>query len=280
MSNRIWFHASGGQQKGPFPEAQFRDLIARRIVQSDTLVWAEGMVGWQKAGEVPGLIPGAAPPSLPADASAGGTGGGPLSVDLPLWSFLGWCILVTIGNLLVIPSPWTGTAYYRWLFPRIHVPQRPNLAFTGQVGDIWYIFIAMGLAGALGYLDNTPPAFERAHTSRPVLGARSLGGRQYQFEWSADGDDFHRQCLGHARLADPDVPRRVHGHRLGLGDRCLGPVALPSCQRNAPRDDLHRDWSSSALAYGRVRSRMSSHHSDPLGPALVLYLEHEPIRAR
>ena len=155
MSNRIWFHASGGQQKGPFPEAQFRDLIARGIVQSDTLVWAEGMVGWQKAGEVPGLIPGAAPPSLPADASAGGTGGGPLSVDLPLWSFLGWCILVTIGNLLVIPSPWTGTAYYRWLFPRIHVPQRPNLAFTGQVGDIWYIFIAMGRAGALGYLDNT-----------------------------------------------------------------------------------------------------------------------------
>ncbi|WP_349627969.1 DUF4339 domain-containing protein [Bradyrhizobium sp. AC87j1] len=45
MSNRIWFHASGGQQKGPFPEPQFRDLIAQGIVRADTLVWAEGMAG-------------------------------------------------------------------------------------------------------------------------------------------------------------------------------------------------------------------------------------------
>jgi len=158
MSNRIWFHASGGQQKGPFPEAQFRDLIAQGTVRADTLVWAEGMAGWQKAGEVPGLIPGAAaPPSLPIDGHLGGTSGGPLSVDLPVWSFLGWCILVTIGSLLVIPSPWTGTGYYRWLFPRMHVPQRPNLGFTGQVGDIWYVFVAMGLAGHLGLIDGILP---------------------------------------------------------------------------------------------------------------------------
>jgi len=158
MSNRIWFHASGGQQKGPFPEAQFRDLIAQGTVRADTLVWAEGMAGWQKAGEVPGLIPGAAaPPSLPIDRHLGGTSGGPLSVDLPVWSFLGWCILVTIGSLLVIPSPWTGTGYYRWLFPRMHVPQRPNLGFTGRVGDIWYVFVAMGLAGHLGLIDGILP---------------------------------------------------------------------------------------------------------------------------
>ncbi|WP_063685317.1 DUF4339 domain-containing protein [Bradyrhizobium stylosanthis] len=152
MSNRIWFYASGGQQKGPFPEAQFRDLIARGAVAPDTLVWAEGMAGWQKAREVPGLLPGAsAPPSLPVDGSPGG---GPLSVDLPLWSFLGWCVLLIIGNALVIPAPWTATGYYRWLFPRIHVPQRPNLAFTGQVGDIWYVFVAMGLVGYAGYIDS------------------------------------------------------------------------------------------------------------------------------
>lgn len=148
MSNRIWFHASEGQQKGPFPEAQFRDLIARGIVRSDTLVWSEGMAGWQKAGAVPGLVPGASP----AVASIGDSGG-PLSVDLPVWSFLGWWILLVIGSLLVIPSPWTGTGYYRWLFPRMHVPQRPNLAFTGHVGDIWYVFVGMGLAGHLGLID-------------------------------------------------------------------------------------------------------------------------------
>lgn len=148
MSNRIWFYASKGQQKGPLPEPQFRDLIAKAAVRAETLVWTEGMAGWQKAGEVPGLIPGGA--SLPLDGS--GSGGGPLAVDLPLWSFLGWCILLMIGNLLVVPAPWTATGYYRWLFPRIHVPQRPNIAFTGQVGDIWYVFVAMGLMGYAGLL--------------------------------------------------------------------------------------------------------------------------------
>src|SRR3954470_17592322 len=115
MSNRIWFYASGGQQKGPFPEAQFRDLIAQGTVRADTLVWADGMAGWQKAGEEPGLIPGAAmPSSLPVGGGLRGSGGGLLSVVLSVWSFLGWWILLMIGSLLVIRSPWTGTGYYRW----------------------------------------------------------------------------------------------------------------------------------------------------------------------
>ena len=50
MSNRSWFYASSGQQQGPFVEDQLRDLIARGAVRADTLVWSEGMAGWQKAG--------------------------------------------------------------------------------------------------------------------------------------------------------------------------------------------------------------------------------------
>jgi len=149
MSNRIWFHAAEGQQKGPFPEAQFRDLIARGIVRSDTLVWTEGMAGWQKAGAVPGLVPGASP-----GAASSGGGQGRLSVDLPLWSFLGRCILLVIGGALVVPAPWTATGYYRWLVPRVHVPQRPNISFTGQVGDIWYVFIALALVSYVGLVDD------------------------------------------------------------------------------------------------------------------------------
>jgi len=149
MSNRIWFHAAEGQQNGPFPEAQFRDLIARGILRSDTLVWTEGMAGWQKAGAVPGLVPGASP-----GAASSGGGQGRLSVDLPLWSFLGRCILLVIGGALVVPAPWTATGYYRWLVPRVHVPQRPNISFTGQVGDIWYVFIALALASYVGLVDD------------------------------------------------------------------------------------------------------------------------------
>src|SRR5438445_8480632 len=94
MSNRSWFYAANGQQQGPFPEAQLRDLITRGTVRADTLVWSEGMSGWQLAGEIPGLIPGgSAPLSVPQPggpppmssgggyAGGGGYGGGPLSID-------------------------------------------------------------------------------------------------------------------------------------------------------------------------------------------------------
>ena len=53
MSN--WFYAANGQQQGPFGDAQLRDLISNGTVRPDTLVWTEGMAGWQKAAEVPGL---------------------------------------------------------------------------------------------------------------------------------------------------------------------------------------------------------------------------------
>ncbi|MFX9023708.1 DUF4339 domain-containing protein, partial [Acinetobacter baumannii] len=86
MSDRSWFYASNGQQQGPFPESQLRDLIARGTVRADTLVWSEGMSGWQKAGEIPGLMSGARPPSMPQagtppTAGGGGYGGGHLSID-------------------------------------------------------------------------------------------------------------------------------------------------------------------------------------------------------
>jgi hypothetical protein len=153
MSNRVWFYASDGLQKGPFPEAQFRGLIAQGTVRADTLVWADGMAAWQKAGEVPGLLSGA-PPAVPMAGGppSPGHSGGPLSVDLPLWTFLGWWILLMIGNVLVVPAPWISTGYYRWLFPRIHVPQRPNISFTGQVGDIWYVLIGLALTSYAGFI--------------------------------------------------------------------------------------------------------------------------------
>src|ERR1700761_3261450 len=107
MSNRYWFYADRGQQQGPFPEAQFRDFISRGIIRADTMVWTEGMAGWQKAGEIPGLFSQAAmPPAMPGSMPAtAGASGGPLSIDLPLWPFFGRALLVAIGSFLVIPSP-------------------------------------------------------------------------------------------------------------------------------------------------------------------------------
>jgi len=154
MAGRSWFYASEGQQHGPYPEIQLRELLARGTLTADTLVWTEGMANWQRAGEIPGLLPGASgPPVIPrsgaASPSAGGYGG-PLSIDLPLWGFLGRALVYVFGILLVIPAPWAGTGFYRWAVSRLHVPGRPNLAFTGQVGEFWWVFVLMGLSGYAG----------------------------------------------------------------------------------------------------------------------------------
>lgn len=160
MSNRSWFYASNGQQQGPYPEAQLRDLIARGTVGADTLVWSEGMAGWQKAGEIPGLMSGglSAPASIPLPGGrqpGAGYGSGPLSIDLPIWALLGRLLLLVIGYILVIPAPWTGTAFYRWMASRTNVPGRPNFEFTGKPGDIWYVFVATGLMYYVGGYDST-----------------------------------------------------------------------------------------------------------------------------
>lgn len=154
MSDRSWFYAAQGQQQGPFPEAQFRNLIARNTVTADTLVWTDGMAGWQRAGDIPGLMSGrsGAPASQLGgqQVGAGGQyhagdrydeGGGPLSIDFTIWEFVWRTLALLIGALFVIPLPWVVVMYCRWIVSRTRVPDRPNLTFTGQPMTIlwWYL---------------------------------------------------------------------------------------------------------------------------------------------
>jgi hypothetical protein len=158
MSNRSWFFASQGKQQGPYPEAQLRDFIANGTVTAETLVWTEGMAGWQKAGEIPGLLSGAAgSPVVPGAGAVPGSGapaGGPLSVDFGIWDFIWRTLVLLIGLVLVIPVPWVIVMYCRWIVSCAHVPDRPNLTFSGRpITILWWYFgaillsICLALAG-------------------------------------------------------------------------------------------------------------------------------------
>jgi hypothetical protein len=157
MSNRSWFFASQGKQQGPYPEVQLREFAARGMVTAETLVWTEGMAGWEKARDIPGLLSGASgPPSLSSSRTqtpAGTAGGQSLSVDFSIWALFGRALLFVIGFLLVIPAPWVATSFYRWFIERLRVPQRPELGFTGKPGDIWYVFVIQGLCSYAGFSD-------------------------------------------------------------------------------------------------------------------------------
>jgi hypothetical protein len=186
MSDRSWFYAAQGQQQGPFPEAQFRNLIARNTVTADTLVWTDGMSGWQRCGDVPGLTSGrSGPPAMPQPrgqqpATAGqygaagqfdgggqygasdqyaadryGGGGGRLSFDVGVFALFGQSLLYAIGLFLVVPAPWLSTGYYRWATPKVQVPDRPNLGFTGQPMDIWWAFVGIGACTLIYFAINS-----------------------------------------------------------------------------------------------------------------------------
>ncbi len=147
MAERSWFFASNGQQQGPIGEAQFRDLIARGSVTPDTLVWSEGMAGWQRAGEIPGLMsarPSAGDAARRAAAGhgrlRGGHGGAALSIDVGVWELFWRGLVASLGCLLVIPAPWVIVWILNWIVPRVRVPGRPNLSFTGNAMTLvpWY----------------------------------------------------------------------------------------------------------------------------------------------
>jgi hypothetical protein len=153
MSNRSWFFASQGKQQGPYPEAQLRDFIANGTVTAETLVWTEGMAGWQKAGDIPGLLSGASGLLAVSGGpltSAGGHGGGPLLIEFGIWEFIWRSLVLFIGTLFVIPVPWVIVMYCRWIVSCTRVPQRPNLAFTGRaVHLMWfYALVILFIAAA------------------------------------------------------------------------------------------------------------------------------------
>src|SRR5260370_18981288 len=110
MSNQSWFYAADGQQQGPFPEAQLRDLITRGTVRADTLVWTEGMSGWQRAAEIPGLVPGGSgPPVIPQAGgpvvTAGGYSGGEIFIGLRNTGINPPGIRVRVRPLFLFPPP-------------------------------------------------------------------------------------------------------------------------------------------------------------------------------
>ena len=67
------FHvAIDGSQASPFTMPQMQQLVANGQLKPDTLVWKQGMAGWEQAQTVPELLAlfappaaGAVPPPLP-----------------------------------------------------------------------------------------------------------------------------------------------------------------------------------------------------------------------
>jgi uncharacterized RDD family membrane protein YckC len=71
-----WYYAKAGQQAGPVDDAQLDALLSTGQIDSETLVWREGLANWQPHREARPSVPqGAAPPPPALAGQAAPTGG-------------------------------------------------------------------------------------------------------------------------------------------------------------------------------------------------------------
>jgi hypothetical protein len=157
-SELFWYFDQARVRHGPLAEADVVRLINERTIGPDSMIWYSGLPDWRPAGQVEKfatLFAGRMPPPPPAPAFAPTTRGaispaGGLIATLPVWGLFGRCLLLTIGSLLVIPAPWTGTAFYRYVGTHIALPDGRRLTFSGQAGDIWLVFVGVSILGLAG----------------------------------------------------------------------------------------------------------------------------------
>jgi uncharacterized RDD family membrane protein YckC len=76
-----WYYAEDGRQIGPIEEPALDDLARAGVVRDDTLVWREGMAGWQPHGAVRGVRP---PPPMPSMPMAPVPNAAPMAAAVPM----------------------------------------------------------------------------------------------------------------------------------------------------------------------------------------------------
>jgi hypothetical protein len=160
MSSNFWYLDRDHTQRGPVAEDEFVRLIRQGVITRETMMWTAGMGKWRPAGQVPSVSAlFGAPPSAPAvgtgapeSAPVGGPAMGPLNSEIPVWGLFWRSVVTLIGVVLIIPSPWVGPWFYKWLCERISLPDGRPLTFSGKPGDIWYVFVAWGALMWIGQL--------------------------------------------------------------------------------------------------------------------------------
>jgi GYF domain 2 len=159
MSANFWYLDRNRTQLGPVGEDEFVRLIRQGAVTRETLMWTAGMGEWRMAGEAPNVAalfgptaPAAMGAGAPAAGPAGGPATGPLHPAMPVWGLFWRSVVTIIGIVLVIPAPWVGPWFYKWLCERVSLPDGRPLTFSGKPGDIWYVFAAWGALMWIGQL--------------------------------------------------------------------------------------------------------------------------------
>ena len=166
---QFYYFDQARNRQGPYAEAEFLRLMRDGAIGPETMVWYPELPDWRAAGHIDKFAPlfagrpapppppifetgQAIPPAraMPPTGIPMGIPMGEVTSTLPVWGLFGRFLLLMVGSLLVVPAPWTGTEFYRFLSVHTVLPGGRRLTFSGQPGDIWLFFVcvaALGLAG-------------------------------------------------------------------------------------------------------------------------------------
>ena len=160
MDSVFWYLDASGARRGPFDHDQIVAAIREGAIAHDTAVWDSSLNDWRPAASIAdfsGLFGGAAPgalassvPPAPPRATTPWAGALPLAAAIPVWGLFWRAVLAAFGNLLVVPTPWTFTAYARFVASRVSLPNGVPLRFVGRPGDIWLVLVVVAILGLIG----------------------------------------------------------------------------------------------------------------------------------
>ena len=284
MSNRSWFFAvERPAARSLSGSAVSRPDRARRRSAPQTLVWSEGMAGWQKAGEVPGLMAPAwrraVPPAVPSGRrrlcapAPAAMAAEPFSVDFGIWDF-------TWRSLLL------DDRHVAWSFRRHGC--RPGLSnyivslrsrarpaesgFHGQAGDIAVGIrarSALHLWRGRDHGDSRDSAVLISGPGLPVLDDPPMDRQQSQLERRAAGAELLGLVLAYIGWY---ILLMVSFFTI-IGWAWVTTAWMRWICRNIPApvaQIIFRGIGSGvSVANDRVRARLRLHHPDPVDAALV-----------
>ena len=162
-SEAFYYSDSGRIRQGPYAEAVIVRLIDGGTIGRETLIWSAEMVDWRAADQVEKFaplfgppVPPPGPPPVPLASYATGLATGTpmplgnLSANFPVWGLFWRSLLIWLGDLVVVPAPWVSTTFYRSLGTQMALPDGRRFTFSGQPGDIWLVFVGIGVLGLIG----------------------------------------------------------------------------------------------------------------------------------
>jgi len=158
-----WYVGPDNASQGPVELEELARLARAGTVQPGTMIWTEGMAEWAPAGSVAALTallgppPGAQPPPPPNAGRLPGSVPSHKTTpvgDLPLGALVstadtfplfGRAFLAWLGNIFVVPAPWTSTGYWKYLGESTRLPNGTPFVFEGKPLDIWWVFVLQAL---------------------------------------------------------------------------------------------------------------------------------------